>query len=295
MGEALMHVDEIRYTQPVLSKENGIEYIPKSLWMPIVSPKHPTYAGLQDSFDVEQFLYPRPPIDLGDSELCSRTYYENVTNVLRMPIKTMGSMVYHVPSDLKWIMPLIERVAEYETRINPNWGLQYAHITIDKSELEPLAHHRFPGWHGDGFQGTKLTPKVAIEHSYIVASAPPTEFCIQPFFLKHLDEAKHNVFMEFDGQAHSKNIYNSIPWHLYLLDPYMVHRTPRIRQACTRLFVRITFASTELQNPHNTENPLLPPTQYPDRHDIRKYLTRYPGTIPLEMYGLYKNALCSLW
>src|SRR5208282_1968985 len=140
----------------------------------------------------------------------------------------------------------------------------------DSSLVHTDEYHRYPGFHGDGIQGQKLTPKVNVEHSYIFVTEPPTEFCLQPFFLKHLDEAKHNFFLEFDRQAKDANIYGCLPNHLYMIDPYMVHRTPKIQKTQTRVFIRITFAPTELQNPKNTHNPLFDEDmqKYHERQDI---------------------------
>lgn len=280
-----MKYSDIQYTQPTL-EGGGYTFQSKRLWLPRISPNHPTYAGLLGEFDVEQFLYPRPPIDLGSSGL---SYCPSpIVNVLRMPIKFPRSD-YRIPGELKWLDRTLRYVADYEATINKLVDTCFVHITVDRAILQAGDSHRFPGWHGDGFQGTRTTPKVPIEHSYILTSFPTTEFCLQPFFLKHLDEAKHNVFEEFDTQVKDVNIVKALPWHLYLLDPYMVHRTPPITRPTERLFVRITYCFSELQNPHNTLNPLFPGAgQYKDRHDIRNFLTQYPGEIPMEMYGFQK-------
>jgi hypothetical protein len=202
-----------------------------------------------------------------------------------MPIKFPGT-IYKIPRQLGVWESLIRRVAEYEKFINPDHDKTFAHVTIDLSMVKAGTFHRYPGFHGDGIQGTKLTPKVCVEHSYIATSSPPTEFCLQPFFLKHLDEAKHNYFLEFDRQARDSNVYGSIPDHLYLIDPYMVHRTPKITMDTLRLFVRITYAFTELQHPKNTINPLFKGQKYHKRVDIRENLMPNEFEVPWQLYGL---------
>jgi len=181
---------------------------------------------------------------------------------------------------------MIQRVSEYEKLFNKEHDYWFCHLTYDLSRVQAGEYHRYPGFHGDGIQGTKITPKVEIEHSYIFVTEPPTEFCLQPFFLKHLDEAKHNFFLEFDRQAREGNVYGSLPNHLYLIDPYMVHRTPKIKHEIQRLFVRITYAPIELQHPKNTNNPLFPDQEYRERVDIRQNLMPNEFEVPYHLYGL---------
>lgn len=274
-------VSQIRYSQPSLSEDDGIEFEPKGLWTPVIDADNIAYQSLFKPFNLNQYIYPRPPIDMGLVE----TYGVSLANVLRMPLKFPGTS-YRIPNELGPILDLIQRVAEYESFINKDHDNCFCHITYDLSTVKKGEHHRFPGFHGDGIQGTKLTPKVNVEHSYIMTTSPPTEFCLQPFFLKHLDEAKHNYFLEFDKQAKKANLFGTLPNHLYLIDPYMVHRTPKIKKSVTRLFVRITYAFTELQHPKNTINPLFEGQQYHKRIDIRENLTRNEFDVPLHLYGL---------
>ncbi len=274
-------VSAIRYEHTDLSINDPIEFHPAGLWTPKIDSDNPAYNSLFQPFNLSQYLYPRPPIDMGliDSDIFCPL------NVLRMPLKFPGT-IYKVPASLISVENLIRRVAEYEKFINPWHDECFCHITYDFSHVKAGQYHRYPGYHGDGIQGTKLTPKVNVEHSYILTTNPPTEFCLQPFFLKHLDEAKHNYFVEFDRQAHDVNVYKSLSRHLYLIDPYMVHRTPKIESDCTRLFVRITYAFTELQHPKNTINPLFEGQKYHKRVDIRENLCANEFEVPWHLYGL---------
>lgn len=281
-------ISAIRYSQPELSTADPIRFQPKGLWTPTIDAENIAYQSMWKPFSLNQYLYPRPPIDMGfmDAPACP-------VNVLRMPLKFPKSSTwmtpgdeYRIPREFKNIMPMLERVAEYEKFINKEHDRWFCHITYDFSRVNGGEHHRFPGFHGDGIQGTKLTPKEVVEHSYIFVTRPPTEFCLQPFFLKHLDEAKHNFFLEFDRQAKDVNIFGSLSNHLYLIDPYMVHRTPKIEYEQDRLFVRITYAPIELQHPKNTDNPLFPGQEYRERVDIRQNLTPNEFEVPWHLYGL---------
>jgi hypothetical protein len=279
--------DSIRYQETVLAKDvPPIRFSVKDdLFVPCVEPKHPFYREQHETFDLDKYMYPRMPIELGNSELSFDQITESV-NVLRTPIKFPGT-AYLIPQELKAFFPLIRRVAEYEAGVNQRHDDCCVHITIDKSTVKEGETHRYPGFHGDGVQGAKFSQKsyLPIEHSYILTSSPPTEFCIQPFFFRHLNDAKHNIFHEMELQVRECNIYKTLPWHLYLIDPYMVHRTPTIKTATERLFVRITYAYSELLNPHNTVNPHFGEQEYEPRHDIRKFLTTYPADVPWNMYG----------
>lgn len=277
-------VSEIRYTQPTLNTSSGITYTPQGLWTPIIDADNIAYHSLFKEFNLNQYLYPRPPIDMGLMIIDKK----DIPNVLRMPIKFPQSD-YMLPYNMKPLQELISRAAEYESFINPKHDECFCHLTFDNSVVEPGEYHRYPGFHGDGIQGTKITPKVKAEHSYIMTSDPPTEFCLQPFFLKHLDESKHNFFLEFDRQAKDVNIYQSLANHLYLIDPYMVHRTPKITKKIERFFIRITYAFTELQHPKNTVNPFFVGQKYDKRIDIREHLVPNEFEVPYHLYGLSKN------
>jgi hypothetical protein len=284
--DALMAtVDQIRYTTPNICREGHLAFTPESgLTVPIVDPRHPFYREHFEPFNLESYEYPRPPIDLGHSRV---TMDGHSVNVLRMPIKYPGTE-FRIPKVIAPIWDLIRRVAEYEAAFNGKWTQTFVHVTVDRAHVQANTTHRYPGFHGDGVQGAKFSQKAytPAEHSYIVTSEPPTEFCIQPFYFRHLNDGRNNIFQEMEVQARDANIYGTLPWHLYLIDPYMVHRTPPIVADVERIFVRVTIAYSELMNPHNTENPLFPATSYAKRYDIRKFLTLYPAEIPWEMYGL---------
>lgn len=278
-------VSAIRYNAPKLSLEESFDYSPQGLWTPVIDPDNVAYYTLFKPFSLNGFLSPRLPIDMGWTNV--EDWNDCRINVLRMPLKFPGTS-YKVPKELAALMPLIKRCAEYESFINKQHDQCFCHITFDRSVVEAGQFHRYPGFHGDGIQGTKLTPKVNVEHSYILATEPPTEYCLQPFFLKHLDEAKHNYFLEFDKQAQEGNVFKSLANHLYLIDPYMVHRTPQITQSVQRIFVRITYAFTELQHPKNTVNPLFEGQEYEKRLDIRENLCKFEFKVPYNLYGLSK-------
>jgi hypothetical protein len=280
-------VHSIAYSEPEISTVGASCFRVKTgLFVPRANPKHPFYRQQHEPFDLEHYQYPRAPIDIGHSRLSFEALGPATPNVLRMPIKYPGTD-FRLPPEISPFWELIERVAEYEAGFNERIDECFAHFTVDRTIVTREVTHRFLGFHADGVQGAKFSQKkyTPIEHSYIVASAPPTEFCLQPFFFGHLSDSRHNIFHEMEVQARRANIYGTIPWNVYLIDPFMVHRTPPIAQTVERIFIRVTFTYTELENPHNTRTPLFPEQVYPERHDIRKFLTLYQGEVPWEMYG----------
>lgn len=278
------NVSSIRYTQPSLSPIEAIAFSPELLWTPIIDEENVAYTSLFKPFSLSHYLSPRLPIDMGRIDVSELAVKHNV---LRLPLKFPGTE-YRIPMELENCLPLIKRIAAYEKFINKNHDDCFCHITYDHSIVNAGEHHRFPGFHGDGVQGTKITPKINVEHSYIIVTDPPTEFCLQPFFLKHLDEAKHNFFLEFDKQAKKTNIYKALSNHLYLIDPYMVHRTPMIKKKVERTFIRMTYSFTELQHPKNTINPFFLGQEYDKRVDIRQNLMPNEFKPPYHLYGISK-------
>lgn len=140
-------ISSIRYVHPKLST-TGIEFNPAGLWTPIINPNNILYATLFKPFDVEQYLYPRFPVDMGFWDTSGLMNGE-VPNVLRLPIKNPGT-AFKIPVELVPLLKLIDRVANYDKRINPEFDKAFCHITFDCSDVEPGQYHRFPGMHGDG-------------------------------------------------------------------------------------------------------------------------------------------------
>lgn len=280
-------ISSIAYEKPVLSR-TGVNFIPPKVVLPVVDPISPLYTRINSVFDKRHFLYAIPPVELGHSGL-EFVDFATIPNILRAPIKFPGTE-YRIPKELLPIFHFIERLALYERAINPNHDDAYAHITVETKYVKKGKVQRVGGWHVDGFQGIKNTPKVTAEHNYIVTDSPSTEFCIQPFFLAHLDEAKHNLFLEIEEQASESNAYGTLPCHVYLMDPYMVHRCPKMPVGRWRFFVRVCYAFLELDHPKNTINPMFDGQKYPERVDIRKFLGEFPkpGVIPYEQYGITK-------
>lgn len=227
--------------------------VPKRVY-PRVQPQSPVYQDMLTDFDARKYTNPRPPIDLGTANVSK---IQNAANVLRMPLKWWDSEEIRIPEELISLRQVIRRVCTYDKAHNPLYHEQFIHVTHDTREIAEGHTHRFPGWHGDDLQGGSFPKKVTACHSYILTTEPGTEFCLQPFFISHVDETHEQLFTEFDRQAQEENVYLALPGHLYLMDPYMVHRTPEENVTGKRTFLRITFSHPDLLLPGNTLNPMF--------------------------------------
>lgn len=275
-------VNNIKYDETVLGKK-GNKLPIRPVWMPTVQAWSPVYTFLNSPFNFDHFTSPRLPVDLGAFNI---DFIKQVPRVLRLTVKPVGEMTAYIPTELKQMEEFIMQVLEYEQTVNPDLINCEVHVTTDYSFVKKDTTHRFPGWHVDGLQGGKFKQKLLAEHSYIIADAQPTEFCIQPFFIKHYDEDTTNFFKTFDQQARDVNIYTGLPNHLYLMDAYMVHRTPKILSDTHRGFIRITVANAPLPIEHNTLNPMIGQKRPPFKLDIRDWLREPDQPVVYEYYGL---------
>ncbi len=70
----------------------------------------------------------------------------------------------------------------------------------------------------DGFQGTRVRPKVPPGHSYIVSNRDMTKFYVQPFDTTSLDPAVDNFFHFFDRHKSEKYSWRPRPFEIVLFD-----------------------------------------------------------------------------
>ena len=246
---------------------------------------HPFYTYHDKEFNKERYQYSTIPVHVGPFNI---NYNENnIINVLRCPIKNANSRTICLPKELSMFEEFIKFCCIYETSFNKRFEELYGHITVDYKEVKAGTTQRVPGWHVDGFQGSKFPRKHEIEHSYLWSSVVSTEFCPGPFFVSHIDESKYMIFDEMCKQATNKEIFQALDKNVYIFDPYMVHRSPVCYENQKRLLVRITFEYQKLLDPNDTINPALK-FEIPYKYDIRNRLGEY--TVPLDknMYG-WKN------
>jgi len=275
-------VENIQYDAAELSDAGDIVEI-RDVWMPKAQSWSPVYTHLTSPFSFDHYTSPRIPVDLGHFDISA---VEHLPRVLRMTVKPVGDLKAYIPEELKELAPFLQQILEYERMINDQFENCEIHVTTDYGFVKAQETQRFPGWHVDGLQGGKFKEKLLAEHSYVIATNNPTEFCIQPFFVKHYDEDITNYFKAFDQQAKDVNVYRGIESHLYLMDAYMIHRTPTITEDTNRGFIRITVANAPLPIEHNTLNPMLSQERPKFKLDIRDWLRAPDLGVHYDYYGL---------
>lgn len=280
--DANKSVENIKYDTATIGNVGEISEV-RDVWMPKAQAWSPVYPNLTSSFSFDHYTSPRIPIDLGPFDISA---VETLPRVLRMTVKPVGNLNAYIPDELQSIASFIKMVLEYERMINSEFENCEVHLTTDYGFVKAAETQRFPGWHVDGLQGGKFKEKLLAEHSYVIATNNPTEFCLQPFFVKHYDEDITNFFKAFDQQARDVNIYKGIANHLYLMDAYMVHRTPTITEDTHRGFIRITVANAPLPIEHNTLNPMLNQERPVFKLDIRDWLRAPDYGVNYESYGI---------
>ena len=275
-------VDNIDYQATELS-DRGSSWELEELWMPTVDPWSPIYTDILEPFDYGKYTAPRLPIDLGPVET---DLIKQCPRVLRVTIKPEATLEVRLPLELTPVEGIVRRLLNYEMMINPGLIDFNVHLTLDYGFVEAGKTQRFPGWHGDGLQGGQFKEKLVCEHSYIAASSPGPELCLQPFFIQHLNEDRYNFFKVFDQQAKEENVYQTLGSHIYLMDPYIVHRTPTITEDTERAFIRLTIANRELPSEHNTPNPMWSQPAFEPKLDIRDFVLEPDAEILWNHYGL---------
>jgi len=117
--------------------------------------------------------------------------------------------------------------------------------------------HQLTGVHVDGFQGkaitipfqlnyfqgTRIQPKVVINHTYICSNILPTVFYLQPFRTCHLDPSRDNFFSDFAKQCQPEHIWQPSAYELTLMNAYCVHRGDALygELPSYRTFLRLSY------------------------------------------------------
>lgn len=259
------------------------------VWHPKIDSWSPIYTDMLQPFNFHKFTVPRLPIDMGKIDSDSIVALKKCPNVLRVPIKYGNSTEVRLPSELLPIEEEIKRILHYDYFVTgANWKKFHCHLTIHNAIVNPGDTQRFPGFHGDGLQGGKFKKKLLCEHSYVLSDPQPTIISMQPFFVAHLNEDKENIFKAFDQQVRSDSLLGLRPQHLYLIDPYIVHESPKItgKDPILRTFFRLTTTPTELLMPKNTINPMFSGQAYSKRIEVREFVSAPNQEIPYSAYGL---------
>lgn len=253
---------------PSHAPQNGGHGIPPShapspsvTELPDIDFDSPIMKDMNTVWDVAKFEIERRPLSMGfvpeneREEFCK----PGAPRVRDMPIKFPGTDV-RVPAELEQFAGTIRRVLEIEKAINPRYDDYYCYLEVDQSRVMPGTLQRELPCHVDGLQGARWNPKVEINHSYLVGSALPTVFYVQPFHLGQLDEKRHNFFWEMNRQVQetdSAHAFQGEPWEIQLMDAYTVHRGAEATEPTDRTWIRLSFEVRKFDRVGNTKNPMF--------------------------------------
>jgi len=185
--------------------------------------------------------------------------------ILRMALRFDGSGIM-IPPELEWMRSTIEKCYEHQKTYFIDHPFVY--LTIRSGEVTSKTDDI---WHVDGF--SMRYPHVP-EQNYIWSNEYPTQIsntCVE--LPSDFDAMKHNLHNYFDAHQ-DDNFVTAKANHIYVIDPYVVHRRDPASTGKVRTFFRLSFVPIAIESDENTQNPLLPVKKW-NRPDIRDVLINY--------------------
>lgn len=224
----------------------------------------PLLEDLNRPFDVERFLVPHHPINVGvlsADEQRSFLAPGDARNVLDLPIKFPGSD-FRLPMEYAQWAPVVQRIADAEWALNPTcYDEYYCYLTLRREHVEPGDQGHYAPCHVDGFQGARWQPKVRANHTYTVTNCLPTMYFPQSFDLRPLDLSRHDAFWEMNRQVALTNAehgWNDYPdFALMLMDAYCVHIAIDATRPYDRVWLRFSFEVRIFDRLGNGHNPFF--------------------------------------
>lgn len=190
-------------------------------------------------------------------------------HILRMMVKTPKIEAFQIPPELEWLTPIIGLTyctQEFEAGI----PTKFVYVTVRHGVVRTKTDDT---WHVDGFSMRVPHPP---EQNYVWASAPGTELLDQPMLLPDdFDPMKHNIHKFFQDVGDERNVRIMEPGKLWRIDPYVIHRRPKVAEGTRRTFFRISYVPIEIEDDTCMINPLIPREKPYGRRDIRRDLERY--------------------
>lgn len=187
--------------------------------------------------------------------------------VLRMMVRTPDTGGMRIPTELEWLRNAIVFCDDIQTENNIR--NPYVYVTVRHGLVSSITDDL---WHVDGFSMRVPHPP---EQNYIWTSCYGTEVLNQKMRLPaDFDPMKHNIHRYFQKNADETNVQVLDPGKLYAIDPYVIHRRPKLSQVW-RTFFRISFVPIEIEDDTCTVNPLIPRLKPYGREDIRLRLKDY--------------------
>lgn len=196
---------------------------------------------------LEHFQQGNPPEMIAPLDLTPPDFRQYI---LRMLVKQPHHEL-RLPSELEWLRKMI-KVAQFNQEQAIGIRQPYLYITVRHglvtSETDDL-------WHVDGFS-TKITHLP--EQNYVWVDHTPTECAEVPMtFPSDFDPMIHNVHLFIQRRVSEPTMVLERKT-VYCMDPYVIHRRPKLKANVMRTFVRLSYTPIMIPDDNHTQNPLLP-------------------------------------
>lgn len=152
-----------------------------------------------------------------------------------------GPAHLRLPPALECLRPMVAKV------LHDHPGHAYAYVSARRGWATPDNPLNRPGWHCDGFGTDDL--------NFVWWDGPGTRFSLGDFGKisdDHIESMK-----QFDQRADMIDV-QTYPQHaLYMIDRYVVHATPILREGCYRQYVKISLSNARYNLEGNSHNYLF--------------------------------------
>jgi hypothetical protein len=188
-------------------------------------------------------------------------------HVLRMLIRRPYDGL-RIPHELQWVLPLVGIAESRQANIARH---PYLYLTVRNGVVHS---HGDDEWHVDGFS---MQYHHLPEQNYTWTDYAGTEYYDGPCDIPgDFDPLRHNLHSYIQTQINPALVRRTLPYHAYVMDPYVIHRRPPETAGTWRCFVRLSYTPIEIADSNNTPNPLLPTNYTRDGvKDFRDTLVRY--------------------
>jgi len=188
-------------------------------------------------------------------------------HILRMLIRRPFDGL-RLPHSLQWVLPMIGMAEARQASIARH---PFLYLTVRNGMVASQGDDE---WHVDGFS---LQYHHLPEQNYIWSDSCGTEWYNAPLGIpEDFDPLRHNLHSYIQERIDWTAVSRTLAYHLFVLDPYVIHRRPPETAGSRRCFVRLSYTPIEIADQNNTLNPLLPTNYTRDGvKDFRDRLVRY--------------------